>query len=261
LTSVNLPRRGANRTNVVCRYFVTRRLSTNDAERRYLELRLRIFSMPNKVKGRIAPRIEIETLTETFREQLATGEAKDAIISEAALPSLLSPRGQSIAVDRCLWRRVTLADPKAQRLCVRDTVIESCDLANIDLTGSRLERVEITSTRLTGLTCTEAKLKSVLFRDCKMDFALVRMAKLENCIFENCNLTDADFYDADLSRNIFRECDLSRADISHAKLTGADIRDCRLDGIRGLPSNLDGLIISPDQAALLITLFGVRVQW
>jgi uncharacterized protein YjbI with pentapeptide repeats len=89
----------------------------------------------------------------------------------------------------------------------------------------------------------------------------MRMAKLQNCIFEKCNLTDADFYDADLSGTVFRGCDLSRADISHARLAGADIRDCRLDGMRGTPSNMDGLLISPDQAALLITLFGVRVEW
>jgi uncharacterized protein YjbI with pentapeptide repeats len=217
--------------------------------------------MATKMKGRIAPQIELEILTETFHEQLLSGETRDALVSETALPSLLSPRGQSVAVDRCVWRRVTLADPKAQRLRVRDALIENSDLANIDLTGGLLERVEITATRLTGAIYTEAKLKSVLFRECKMDFSLMSMAKLENCIFESCNITDADFYEADLSRNIFRDCDLSRADISHARLTGADIRNCRLDGIRGLPSNMDGLIISPDQAALLITLFGVRVEW
>lgn len=94
-----------------------------------------------------------------------------------------------------------------------------------------------------------------------MDFALMRMAKLENCIFENCNLTDADFYDADLSGAIFRDCDLSRADISHVKLNSADIRGCRLDSVRGLPADMNGLIIGPDQAPLLITLFGVRVEW
>jgi uncharacterized protein YjbI with pentapeptide repeats len=217
--------------------------------------------MATKAKGRIAPDIDMELLTESFEEQLASGHAMDAIASGTLLPSLLSPRGQSIRVDRCVWRSVTLSDPKAQHLRVRDTLIESCDLANIDLTGSLLERVDITATRLTGATCTEAQLKSVLFRECKLDFTVMRMARLQNCIFEKCNLTDADFYDADLSGNVFRGCDLSRADISHAKLRGADIRDCRLDGIRGMPANTDGLIISPDQAALLITLFGVRVEW
>jgi uncharacterized protein YjbI with pentapeptide repeats len=217
--------------------------------------------MATKSKGRVAPHIETELLTETFQEQLTTGQVRDAIVAETALPALGSPRGQSVTLDRCVCRRVTLTDPKAQRLRVRDALVENCDLANIDLTGGLLERVEITASRLTGATYTEAKLKSVLFRECKMDFTLMRMAKLENCIFESCNLTDADFYEADLSGNVFRHCDLSRADISHARLTGADIRDCRLDAIRGMPSNMDGLIVNPDQAALLITLFGVRVEW
>jgi uncharacterized protein YjbI with pentapeptide repeats len=214
-----------------------------------------------KVKGRVPPHIELELLTESFEEQLSSGDVRDAIASKTTLPSLLSPRGQPVRVERCVWRNVTLSDPNVQQLRLRDSLIENCDLANIDLTGGLLERVDITSSRLTGAAFTEVQLKSVLFRECKLDFAVMRMAKLENCIFENCNLTDADFYHADLSGNVFRGCDLSRADIAHAKLTGADIRDCRLDGMRGMPSNMDGLIISPDQATLLITLFGVRVAW
>ena len=87
------------------------------------------------------------------------------------------------------------------------------------------------------------------------------MTRMQQCVFEKCNLTDADFYGADLSGTIFRECDLSRADLSQTKLSGTDIRGCRLDQLRGTPAAMSGLIISPDQAPLLITLFGVSVQW
>jgi uncharacterized protein YjbI with pentapeptide repeats len=217
--------------------------------------------MATKSKGRIAPQMEMEALTETFAEQLVSGVVCDAIAFDVSLPSLTSPRGQEVRIDRCVWRAVTISDPKARRLQVQDSRIESSDLANVDLTEGRLERVEITSTRLTGGIFTEAQLRSVLFQECKLDFAVMRMAKMKSCVFERCNLTDVDFYGADLSGTVFRGCDLSRADISHAKLLGADIRDCRLDGIRGVPADTDGLIISPDQAALLITLFGIRVEW
>jgi uncharacterized protein YjbI with pentapeptide repeats len=216
--------------------------------------------MPAKPKGRIAPRIDEELLTENFSEQLASGSVHDALVAATALPPLLSARGQSASIDTCIWRSLTLSEPNAQRLRLRDTRIENSDLANINLTGSSLERVEILSTRLTGATCSEMQAKSLLFRECKLDFALFRMARLEHCVFERCNLAEADFYGADLTGVIFRGCDLSRVDISHAKLTGADLRDCRLDGMRGAPGAMDGLIISPDQAALLITLFGVRVE-
>ncbi|MCU1223080.1 MAG: pentapeptide repeat protein [Edaphobacter sp.] len=216
--------------------------------------------MATKTKGRIAPQIEFDLLTESFAEQLPSGLISDATATDTTLPPLLSPRGQPVRIDRCVWTSVTLADPKANGLHMHDARIENSDLANIVLTGSSLDRIEITSTRLTGATCTEAQLKSVLFKECKLDFALLRMARLQQCVFENCNLTDADFYGADLAGTIFRDCDLSRADLSQAKLAGADIRGCRLDGLRGTPITMGGLIISPDQAALLITLFGVRVE-
>jgi uncharacterized protein YjbI with pentapeptide repeats len=217
--------------------------------------------MATKTKGRIAPQIEEEFLADTFVQQLATGQVSDATVSNTALPQLLSPRGQAARIDRCIWNSVTLADPKANGLRMQDARIENSDLASINLTGGSLERVEVLSTRLTGATCAEAQLKSVLFRECKLDFAFLRMTRLHLCVFESCNLTDADFYGADLSGTILRDCDLSRADLSQAKLTGADIRGCRLDGLRGTPATMAGLIISPDQAPLLITIFGVRVEW
>ncbi|WP_158943920.1 pentapeptide repeat-containing protein [Granulicella sp. S190] len=217
--------------------------------------------MATKTKGRIAPQIDEEFLTETFAEQLASGQVSDASSSNTILPQLVSPRGQPARINRCVWKSITLADPNAQGLQLQDAHIEDSDLANISLNGSLLERVEILTTRLTGAICVEAQLKSVLFRECKLDFALLRMARLQQCVFERCNLTDADFYGADLSGTIFRDCDLSRADLSQSKLFRADIRGCRLDGVRGTPITTDGLLISPDQAALLITLFGIRVEW
>ena len=217
--------------------------------------------MATKNKNRIIPDIDLSLLAENFADQLPSGHVSDATASDTTLPPLYSPRGQSVRIDRCIWTSITLADPKAHGLHLHDARIENSDLANIDLKSGLLERVEIASTRLTGATFTDAHLKNVLFKECKLDFAFLRMARLQQCVFEQCNLVDADFYGADLSGSIFRNCDLSRADVSQAKLAGADVRGCRLDGLRGTPITMDRLIISPDQAALLITLFGVRVEW
>ncbi|WP_263385246.1 pentapeptide repeat-containing protein [Granulicella arctica] len=217
--------------------------------------------MATKLKVRTAPRIDAELLADNFVEQLLTGYVCDAKATGIRLPALQSARSQSVEMERCVLRDVALPDPAACKLRLGDVQIEDADLANIDLTSGSLERVEIVSARLTGATFSEAQLTSVLFRDCKLDFAVLRMARLQLCVFENCNLTDADFYGADLSGTIFRDCNLSQADVSQAKLNAADVRDCRLDGLRGTPASMDGLMISPDQASMLITLFGVRVAW
>jgi uncharacterized protein YjbI with pentapeptide repeats len=214
-----------------------------------------------KKKGRVPPDLDLAALTDNFAEQSTSGQVKEALAVDVVLPSLLSPRGQFLRLEKCVLRNATLSDTKAQGLRARDCMVEDSDLANIDLTGSLLERVEICATRLTGAACAEARFKSVLFRECKLDLSSMRMATLESCVFENCNLAEADFYSADLSENVFRACDLSRADISHAKLKGADIRNCRIDGMRGMPADTEGLMISADQAPLLITLFGIKVLW
>jgi uncharacterized protein YjbI with pentapeptide repeats len=212
-------------------------------------------------KDRAKPRFEASELRADFARQLQAGAVEDAELADAALPSLQPPPGQSLRINRCWLRSVTLSGPKARGLQMRDARIESSDLANIDLTGATLDRVEIVSTRLTGAAFAEARLKSVLFQECKLDYSVWRMAQLEQCAFERCNLVEADFYDADLSGAIVRGCDLSGADVSHVRLTAADFRDCRLDGMRGTPESMEGLVISPDQAALLITLYGVKVEW
>src|SRR6266702_4619576 len=91
--------------------------------------------MATKTKGRIAPDIDFELLTETFAEQLPSGLVSDATASDTTLPPLHSPRGQPIRVERCVWSSVTLADPKAHGLRMQDARIDNSDLANVVLTA------------------------------------------------------------------------------------------------------------------------------
>lgn len=215
--------------------------------------------MPAKPKGRVAPRIDLDRLEDNFLAQFAAGSVYDAQFS-GHLPPLHSARDQQVSIIGCAFKNISLADTNARRLLLSDVRIENSDLANIDSTGSTFERVEIIGSRLTGTICNESQWKSVLFRECRLDLAMMRMAAMQDCVFEDCNITQADFYAADLAGALFRRSDLSRADIAQANLTRADIRDCRIDGMRGTPATMEGLGISHDQAALLITLFGVIVR-
>jgi uncharacterized protein YjbI with pentapeptide repeats len=216
--------------------------------------------MTAKSKGRIAPRIDLDSLQHTFAHQLASGTVYDAQLSGGKLAALQSAREQRISIMGSVLQGVSLTDTAARRLLLNDVRIEASDLANIDLSYSTFERVEILATRLTGAVCNEAQWKSVLFRECRLELAMARMGTLKDCVFEDCDLRQVDFYAADFTRAIFRRCDFSRADISQARLTGTDLRDCRIDGMKGTPGAVNGLIISPEQAALLITLFGVVVK-
>jgi len=120
--------------------------------------------MAAKPKGRIAPRIDEALLTETFSKQLASGSVHDALVADMALPPLVSPRGQAASIEGCIWRSITLSDPKAQRLRLRDARIESSDLANIDMAAAALERVEFLATRSPALYAAKRNGRACCFR-------------------------------------------------------------------------------------------------
>src|SRR4051794_4921859 len=68
-------------------------------------------AMAAKPKGRIVPHIDLSLLNETFSQQLTSGAVFDATATDTILPPLLSPRGQPVMIDRCVWRSVTLSAP------------------------------------------------------------------------------------------------------------------------------------------------------
>lgn len=215
--------------------------------------------MPARPKGRIPPRVDLDRLEDNFLAQLDSGSVYDAQFS-GRLPPLRSARDQRVSLIGCALKNASLTHTNARQLLLSDVRIESSDLANIDCTGSTFERVEIVGTRLTGAVCNESQWKSVLFRECRLDLAMMRMARMQDCVFEDCNLVQADLYAADLTGAVLRGSDLSRSEIAQANLPRVDLHDCRIDGMRGTPATMEGLIISPNQAALLITLFGVIVK-
>ena len=153
--------------------------------------------MAKKPQTRHRPQLDVEELARTFAAQLESGVVCDAMLEGGALPSLDPGRGDPVKLYRCLIKGANAEagkeDRKARGLRAQDCVIEACDLANVDWTGSAWERVEFISTRLTGALWTEAKLKHVLFRQSKLDLALFRMASLAHCEWEGCNLIEADF--------------------------------------------------------------------
>lgn len=216
--------------------------------------------MAKKAKARLAPHIDLPSLTNDFADQIEGGVVCEVLVEGIVLPPFGNLRGQPLRIDESLFRSVSLSDTDARRLYFGDVRVERSDLSNINMADGRLERVEWVETRLTGANLQDARLRNVLFQNCKLDLAMLRMARFEQCVFEQCTLIEADFYQSDLSGTVFRGCDLRGADVSQAKLKGADLQNCNLDGLKGTPSDMTGLVIDADVAPLLISLFGVRVR-
>ena len=56
------------------------------------------------------------------------------------------------------------------------------------------------------------------------------------------------------------EADFTRADFMHAELSGVDLRKCVIDGALFAPMELQGLIVSREQAASIAAILGLKIM-
>jgi uncharacterized protein YjbI with pentapeptide repeats len=142
-----------------------------------------------------------------------------------------------------------------------DTVFEKCDFAGADCREVYVSRLEIIGCRAVGLQAPESNWRDAICREGNWSLSQFRYAKFERVRFEEMDLREADFQNADLRGVIFRNCDLREAQFSFAKLQGADFRSCETEDIRIDAGALNGLIVSPLQAAQFSQILGLQVRW
>lgn len=158
----------------------------------------------------------------------------------------------------------------------------SCDFSFADMRRTRFEACDLTTATLRrirawGIVVKRCQASGASFREA--DFAL-GTGGFPNALFEDCNLAYADFSGTDL-----RECAVTRCRLVHgiweyASLAGADLRGSALDNIeargaqfagadlRGASFNnldprivdLTGARVDADQALLLLTALGIRLD-
>jgi len=142
-----------------------------------------------------------------------------------------------------------------------DISFSHSDLANAALQEATLSRVSVSDCRLTGLSSTEGQWEDVAITNCHGELINFSGTTLKRVTFTSCNLTEADFYNTTLIDVRFIECELNRARFASAKSKRTDFRTSNVEGIQIGPRELQGVIIEPSQAQILIAGLGVSVRW
>lgn len=190
---------------------------------------------PKKVKPRARPRLSGDLAAPEFPRDDLSDEAQLARINFDDA-DFAGRTARLIDLEECRLTGCRLTGGKLDKLTVSDSILERCDLANVELSHNALSRVEIRASRLTGLGVPAGVWRHVLIKDCLVDLSSFRFAAFTRVEFVDCRLQSADFVGADLTGTVFRSCDLTRAEFSQVKAKGAVFVDCTWDGIRGVPS-------------------------
>jgi uncharacterized protein YjbI with pentapeptide repeats len=166
--------------------------------------------------------------------------------------------GAGISLAKSVLNRTAILHAEGLRL-------RACLLTTVDAASAPMERAgwrecEISESRFTGARLNEAHLDDVVFQACRMNLVQCQLSKLRRCRFDECDLRGAYFNGSDLSGTTFEGSDLTGADLSGAILAGCDFRRAIIEDVRVAPGQLDGVIVSSDQALYLARLFGLDIR-
>ncbi|MEQ8396216.1 pentapeptide repeat-containing protein [Thalassobaculum sp.] len=139
-----------------------------------------------------------------------------------AFVSLVAATGSALAA---------CTDPPQPGVDWRQCSFDRYDLAQIDLTGARLDNASFNRATLAGTTFTRLEGGRVRFLG----------ADLKGAIFDQARLRSADFTEANLEGASFRDADLAESRLVSANLRGADLTGAKLRGVDFFRANLSGV--------------------
>lgn len=134
-------------------------------------------------------------------------------------------------------------------------------LAGDDFSGSNWYNSKIKSMQLSGADFNNSYLNNVKFLDCKAQYSNFSESRFEKVDFVNCDLTGGFFQALRVKKTVkFPGSKLTDADFGQTKLKGFELQEAEFDNITISPELARGLIVSQYQAAILIGIFGIKVN-
>lgn len=218
-----------------------------------------ILNMSNKKEKIETPKIPayLEPFTlsdyELEDEQILTdGSFQDCEITNQT--------GYKVCFDRMRFTNTTFRGISLNKAEFTDVIFENCDLSNINLNESIFHRVVFNKCKLLGMDLSGSTLRNVVFDTCYADYVVLRFANAKLVKLMNSSFAKADFFNMNISSIIFEEINLDQTQFSQTKLAGIDLSSCEFESLVASLEDLQGCIISPMQAAVFASLFGLVVN-
>jgi uncharacterized protein YjbI with pentapeptide repeats len=165
-----------------------------------------------------------------------------------------------VSFDKVIFKNVTITESSLHGIELTDVIFEHCDLSNVDFSDAFMHRTEFRDCRMIGTDFTRARFQNVSVIGCIGEFAVFRFANFKGASFERSSLVSADYYQSTLNGLYFTECNLDQATLAGCKLRDIDLSDCEFAGLMVDLKDLDGCIISADQAASFAGLLGLVIK-
>ncbi|GAA3406065.1 pentapeptide repeat-containing protein [Paenibacillus hodogayensis] len=199
----------------------------------------------------------LENRNDDVRSLRAKDDFSQGSVSDIVLDS---QHAEKVSFEKFVFRHTTFTECSLTGLELTDVVFEKCDFSNVSLTDSFLHRTEFIQCKLIGTDFTRSRFQSVRFMACIGDYASFRFTHFKRAALENSSLIGADWSHSTLQKMFFTACHIDQAVFTGTKLEGIDLSDCRFDGLNVEIEDLNGCMISEQQASSFIGLLGLIIK-
>ncbi|MDI3390664.1 pentapeptide repeat-containing protein [Streptomyces sp. B-S-A8] len=182
--------------------------------------------------------------------------ADDAIIKrvEFGRTSFAGAHAEAFEAEGCRFEGVRFTGAELVRSQVSDSVLETCDFAEMRAHDVSLVRCIVSNSRLTGAVWKAATFRDVRFEGGKADHALFRESKFYSVVFEDVPMGGVDFQRSEMHNVRFVNCDLTGAQFSHLVPGSVRFENCTLLDVGGTASLKGVRVQGPGTVELALSL-------
>jgi len=192
-----------------------------------------------------------------YEETKELKELKDAGEMHYASGSV-EIRKDDITIRSCLFEKCSIHGTLTESEFT-DATFSHCDLSNLNLNGSLLQRVYFDHCRLTGIHFNDCSLKDVTFEECEVSWSSFANAKVRTVSMTSSRFIEAGFTLVDQKNLMTEHCILNGAEFTGTNMAGMDISSCETEGILVQAPYIKNLTVNTEQAASFALLLGLKV--
>ncbi|MGZ2355812.1 pentapeptide repeat-containing protein [Streptomyces sp. 372A] len=180
----------------------------------------------------------------------------DAIVKRVvyAGTSFAGVHAEAFEAEGCRFVGVRFAGAVMRQSQISDSVLDTCDFAELKADDVSLVRCAVSGSRLTGSSWRAATFRDVRFENGKADHALFRECRFYGVAFEDVPMHGVDFQKSEMHNVRFTNCDLTGAQFAHLVPGSVRFENCTLTDVGGAASLRGVVVQGPGSMELALSL-------
>lgn len=162
-------------------------------------------------------------------------------------------------VDYSTFIQCNMSNSTYKNIIFSSCVFNNCDMSNSKFDNCTFHRCEFISTKMIGTSIYDCIIKDVTFNS-NLTYGSIMICKMEDVFFNHCDLTNLSINDNKVKKIGFDKCLFNRTEIVKTPLKGANLVSSTLMSLRFTGTELKGVRVTMQQAALLSLFLGIIID-